>query len=201
VTRIAAFDLDGTLTTRDCVVPFLREVAGTGRIVAGLLRRPTDSGRALARRDRDALKQLSAGATFRDREVAPLELIATNFAHRVQSRWMRGETVALLEAHRDAGDPIVIVSASFEIYAAPLGRLLGVDEVLATRLEVADGRFTGSLDGANCRGPEKVVRLHRWLEQRGTPRRTVEVVAYGDSSGDEQLLADADVAKWIGTPR
>jgi phosphatidylglycerophosphatase C len=58
VTRIAAFDLDGTLTTRDCVVPFLREVAGTGRIVAGLLRRPTASGRALARRDRDALKQV-----------------------------------------------------------------------------------------------------------------------------------------------
>ena len=95
------------------------------------------------------------------------------------------------------GDVIVIVSASFELYVEPLGRLLGVDGVLATRLATDAGRFTGDLDGPNCRGPEKVRRLHAWLDEHHGGRRAVELVAYGDSPGDRELLADADTAHWV----
>ena len=91
----------------------------------------------------------------------------------------------------------MIVSASFELYVEPLGSLLGVDGVLATRLVTDAGRFTGDLDGPNCRGPEKVQRLHAWLDQHHGGRAAVELVAYGDSPGDRELLADADVAHWV----
>ena len=73
--------------------------------------------------------------------------------------------------------------------------------MLATRLAVgADGRLTGELDGANCRGPEKVRRLHEWLDTAHGGRSAVEVVAYGDSPGDREMLADADEPHWVGKP-
>jgi len=197
MTRVAAFDLDGTVTDRDCVVPFLRKVAGTWTIVAGLAAHPVRVGGALARRDRDAVKAAAARAAFRNRRVETIEPIAARFAADVHRDWIRPAAAEHIAGHRDAGDAIVIVSASFELYVEPLGSLLGVDGVLATRLVTDAGRFTGDLDGPNCRGPEKVQRLHAWLDQHHGGRAAVELVAYGDSPGDRELLADADVARWV----
>src|SRR5437016_5665528 len=75
----------------------------------------------------------------------------------------RPDIRARVDWHRAEGHELVLVSASPELYVAPIGRRLGFDEVLATRLEVdAAGLLTGRLVGANCRGPEKVARLRAW---------------------------------------
>jgi phosphatidylglycerophosphatase C len=198
--RVAAFDLDGTITDRDCVVPFLRRVAGTGPLTMGLLTRPVVIGGALLRRDRDQLKAAATQATFRGRDVAPVTSQAHEFARHVHANWLRPDAVARIESHRTDGDGIVIVSASFELYVEPLAARLGIDHVLATRLRVdAHGRFTGALDGPNCRGAEKVRRLHAWLDEFHGGRSVVDLVAYGDSAGDRELLADADTAHWAGS--
>jgi phosphoserine phosphatase len=55
-----------------------------------------------------------------------------------------------------------------------------------------DCRCTGDLEGGNCRGPEKARRLARWLDGSAA-----HVVAYGDSAGDRELLAAADVGVWV----
>lgn len=200
MTRIAAFDLDGTLTTRDCVVPFLRQVAGTPRLVAGVAAHPIDASRALVRRDRDAFKALASHAAFAGRALGDVEPRAAEFAAMVQANWMRSDTVRSLDAHLQAGDQVVIVSASYAIYVEPLAVLLGAHQALATRLAVgADGRLTGELDGPNCRGPEKIRRLHDWLDTTHGGRAMVDLIAYGDSPGDRELLADADERHWIGT--
>jgi phosphatidylglycerophosphatase C len=198
--RIAAFDLDGTITDRDCVVPFLRDVAGTVSLTLGMLARPIMLSRAVLHRSRDELKAAAAVAAFRSCDPAEVHALADDFARRVHTDWLRPEAVEQIRQHRAAGDSLVVVSASFEIYVEPLAELLGIDHVLATRLAVGpNGRFTGALDGANCRGPEKVRRLHAWLDEVHGGRSAVEVVAYGDSRGDRELLADADVGHWVGT--
>jgi HAD superfamily hydrolase (TIGR01490 family) len=89
--------------------------------------------------------------------------------------------------HRSQGHEVVVVSASFTDYLRPVADRLGVDAVLATELEVVDGRLTGRLAGANVRGAEKVRRLETWLGDE-----PAELWAYGDSSGDRELLARAD---------
>lgn len=195
--RIAAFDVDGTITTRDCVVPFMRRVTGARTIVPRLCARPDRLMPVLAKRDRDQLKALAASAAFRGHDYGHLVTAGASFAGVVHDRWLRSDTLARVQEHIDNGDAVVLVSASFEVYLRPLAELLGIDHVLGTRLEVIDGVATGSLDGPNCRGPEKVQRLHAWLSEHRGGRSSAHVEAYGDSAGDRELLSDADVAHWM----
>jgi phosphatidylglycerophosphatase C len=199
IVRVAAFDVDGTLTRRDCVVPFLRQVAGTRHLARQMLQQRVEVTRAAARRDRDALKAASAMAAFGGRPFEAVEAEAQLFARSVFETGLRGDVVDALRVHQSRGDTVVLVSASFEVYLRPLAHLLGADDVLAARLEVdSSGVLTGRLAGANCRGPEKVRRLHGWLDERAGGRSAVHVTAYGDSRGDRELLADADDARWVG---
>jgi phosphatidylglycerophosphatase C len=200
VSVIAAFDVDGTLTRHDCVVPFLRRIGGTLGLVGRLAGRPQRVLPALARRDRDGLKALAARAAFRGRSVAEVTAEAEAFADEVVEGGLRPDSTARLEWHRAQGHEVVLVSASFELYLERIAQRLGIDGVVATRLEVAEGRFTGQLLGPNCRGPEKVVRLHDWLDRRHGGRATVTLWAYGDSAGDRELLADADHPVWARDP-
>lgn len=197
--RVAAFDVDGTLTRDDCVVPFLRRVAGTATLTGRLLRRTPGLAGAVVRRDRDSLKAAAVAATFTGEPIERVAAEAGRFAQQVFESGMRADVVEALREHHRNGDTILLVSASFEVYLHPLADLLGADDVLAVRLDVGDdGTLTGRLFGANCRGPEKVRRLHEWLDERAGGRQMVHLTAYGDSAGDRELLADADEAHWVG---
>ena len=188
---LAAFDFDGTISRRDTLLPFLQRLCGAQRVFRALARA---AGRS--RFDRNAWKDgvlvhLLAGRALAEVEEAGAEYAA--FLH-ADGR-LRPGALERIRAHRAAGHEVVVVSASPEVYLAPLGERLGVDAVLATRLEVTDdGVLTGRMLGLNCRGPEKVARLDGWLAGR-TPRR---VWAYGDSAGDRELLARADVPVKVG---
>ncbi len=195
--HVAAFDVDGTITTRDCVVPFMRRVTGARRIVPKLLLRPDTLVPTVLRRDRDRLKALGAAAAFGGHRYDELLAAGSDFARHVHDTWLRSDTVATLREHIRRGDDVVLVSASFEVYLRPLAELLDVRHVLGARLEVREGIATGALEGANCRGAEKVRRLHEWLAGEHGGRSNVHVDAYGDSAGDRELLADADEAHWL----
>ena len=186
---VAAFDVDGTLTTGDCVLPFLRRAAGV-RLATALLRRPLALATALARRDRDRLKALAC-ASLAGMAGAELDRLGAEFAGEVARSRLRADTTARLRRHRELGHTVVLASASLDAYLVPLGGLLGVEEILCTRLERdAEGLLTGRLDGANCRGPEKARRLRAFLADRGL--EGAELWAYGDSRDDDAFLGAAD---------
>jgi phosphatidylglycerophosphatase C len=191
---VAAFDVDGTLTTRDCVTPFLWRVAGF-RLVLALARHPLAVAVALVRRDNDRLKGLACSA-LRGVDASDLQQRGELYAREIHDTMLRPDTSARLHAHRQRGHAVVLASASLEAYLAPLGRLLETDGVVCTQLETGpDGRLTGRLHGANCRGPEKARRLRSWLETKGLAE--AELWAYGDSNGDVELLELADHAVWV----
>jgi len=95
--------------------------------------------------------------------------------------------IARLREHQRAGHTTLIVSASPAVYVRVAARILGVDDVIATELEVRDGRLTGRLDGRNCRAEEKAARLEMWIAGR-----EVELHAYGNSPDDDAMLRRAD---------
>jgi phosphatidylglycerophosphatase C len=176
VEHVAAFDVDGTLTVRDCVRPFLLRVGGWPGISNALLRKPLATVGAAARRDRDRFKELLVGGVLRGRKVAQVEEMGEVFAEQVEARWLRADTIARLRWHQRAGHRIVLVSASLGPYLRPLGRRLGVDDVLCAEPLRA--------------GDEKVRRLDAWLAASHLEDATVW--AYGNSSGDRAMLARAD---------
>ncbi len=193
---VAAFDVDRTLTQRDCVVPFLRELAGW-RWYLGLMRRAIPLSLAILRRDRDEVKNLVTAAAMAGRPLTNVQRSAERFAGRVFPAWLRSDTVQRLRWHREQGHRVVLVSASYREYLDHLARLLGCDDVLATELEVeASGSCTGRIRGRNCRGAEKERRLRDWMASRGL--MGARIFAYGDSAGDDQMLAMANVPIRVG---
>jgi phosphatidylglycerophosphatase C len=188
---VAVFDVDGTLTTGDCVLPFLRQAAGR-RLVTAILRHPLALAAGLVRRDRDRLKALAC-ASLAGIPAAEIDRVGEAFARDVAATRLRDDTTARLRRHRELGHTVVLASASLDPYLVPLGRLLAADEAVCTMLERGvDGRLTGRLAGPNCRGAEKARRVRALLGERGL--QEAEVWAYGDSDGDEPLLASADHA-------
>lgn len=186
---IAAFDLDGTLTRRDTLLPFLRRARGCTRLAWALLVHSLLITRALAGgHHRDEAKEALLSHLLGHQDVSALQSTAVSFANEVVGRRLRPGVLERVRAHRGAGHELVIVSASPEIYVDPIGRLLGFDAILATRLQIGpDGLLTGRIEGLNCRGAEKAARLKAWAGDE-----SIIIHAYGDSAGDRELLAAAD---------
>ncbi len=197
-TVVVAFDVDGTLTVRDCVVPFLIRLAGGRAALArGLARQPRDLLTTGIHRDRDRAKAIATRAAMHGLAAARVADEGRAFAGVVAASWMRADTTARLSWHRAQGHRVVLVSASYEAYVTPLAGHLDADAALATRLEVGpDGRLTGGLLGPNCRADEKVVRLRDW--QLANDLADATVWAYGDSAGDDAMLAVADHPVRVG---
>jgi phosphatidylglycerophosphatase C len=192
---VAAFDVDGTLTTRDCVRPFLERAAGRRRLLTSMLRRPLATIVAAARRDRDRFKEIIVGGSLRGKRIADIDKIGEQFAQYVLVNWLRPDTLRRLRWHQQAGHRTVIVSASLAAYLRPLALRLGIDEVLCTDSTRSGDRYGDRLNGANCRAGEKRRRLDEWLEQKRWVH--AEVWAYGDSAGDQEMLDRADHAIWV----
>jgi phosphatidylglycerophosphatase C len=192
---VAAFDFDGTLSTRDNVVPFLRAAAGMPKLAGALvMTAPVLVAAAIADRRRDAAKAAVVRRTLMGHDADELTEVAESFAERVVRKHLRTEAVERAQWHRDQGHELVIVSASFAVYLEPIRRQLGFDAALGTELEVGpDGRLTGELTGPNVRRAEKARRLDAWLGAR-----PAFVWAYGDSTGDRELFARADRAIRVG---
>jgi phosphatidylglycerophosphatase C len=192
---IAAFDVDGTLTTRDCVRPFLERAAGRRRLVTSLLRRPLATIVAAARRDRDRLKEIIVGGSLRGKLVTDVEKAGEQFAQYVLVNWLRPDTLRRLRWHQQSGHRTVLVSASLAAYLRPLALRLGIDDVLCTDSTRSGDRYGDRLNGLNCRADEKRRRLDQWLEERRWVN--AEVWAYGNSAGDREMLERADHAIWV----
>ncbi len=190
---VAAFDFDGTITRRDTVVPFLVYACGRARVAAALAAVSPQLTLALTGRgSRDDPKEALLRRLLAGRDAAPIAEAGRAFAQRLanDSTRLRPDTLEKVRWHRDQGHELVLVSASLSTYLEPLAPQLGFDAVLATTLQVGpDGRFTGRLVGRNCRGVEKVDRLRAWLG--GHDPDECVIWAYGDSSGDTELLAMA----------
>jgi phosphatidylglycerophosphatase C len=191
---VAAFDFDKTISTRDNVVPFLRAVVGRTRLTRALLAiSPRLVRAALDDERRDAAKVALVHRTLAGYDADRVSAVATEFADDVVAHHLRPDVVERVSWHRNQGHELVIVSASFTSYLDPIAARLGFAAVLATELAVGDdGRLTGELVRSNVRGAEKVRRLDEWLGATASDAGPVFLWAYGDSSGDRELLARAD---------
>jgi HAD superfamily hydrolase (TIGR01490 family) len=123
----------------------------------------------LARLDRRALDALHA--QFMESRIRPM---------------VAPGAPALLDKHRLRGDTLVIITATNRFVTAPVARLLGVQNLIATDPEERDGRFTGRVAGTPCYREGKVTRLREWMHAHNTD--LTDSWCYSDSHNDLPLL-------------
>jgi len=93
---------------------------------------------------------------------------------------------ALLAEHRSQGRTLVIITSTTRVITEPIARLLGVDHLLATDLEVTNHHLSGKLSGIPCFGANKVIKLREWMQATGNSLQGSYF--YTDSHTDLPLL-------------
>ena len=190
--QLFAFDFDGTLTTRDTLIAFIRYACGTPRFLLGfLLHTPLLVLMKLRLYSNGKAKQRLFAWFFRGMPIETFDALCQSFAlsHR---HLLRPETVRLLQQALSEGSEVLIVSASIDNWVQPFFPTV---TVLGTQIEVIDGRLTGRFLTPNCYGQEKVCRILALHPDRSAYRLT----AYGDSRGDRELRAFADEAHLVSS--
>ncbi len=188
--RLVVFDLDGTITRHDTLVPY----------IAGLLeRRPWQLLRlmravpallafGLGRIDSGELKARLLKATLRGRTREELAAWTAQFVQRLLERGVRADALRAIEAHRRSGDVLVLLTAAVDLYAPAIGSRLQFDETLCTGLRWTGDRLDGALATPNRRGAEKT-RCFAELAGRYPGLRTA---AYANEAADLDHLRKAD---------
>ena len=186
--RLAIFDFDGTVTTRNSFADFILQTHGIAGALWGLLAlSPTLMAYTLGFIPNWKAKQKVFAYFYKGWEKGRFEAAAGEYARKKLSTIMRPVALQRVEWHKDQGHRIVIVSASFEDYLKPWCDAHKVD-LLATQLEIKEGRLTGEFASGNCYGEEKLDRL----KQAYNLRDFEFIYAYGDSRGDKALAKIAN---------
>ena len=199
--RVYTFDFDGTLTTRDTLLLFIRFVCGWWGLIGVLVRyAPLLVLMKFKLYPNWRVKQKVFSRCFGGITMEKFNDYCRLFAEKYRCCVLRPDGVEAVRRALGEGAVVMIVSASVDNWVRPFfNDVLPVSFVqqnllvLGTQVEAADGRLTGRFMGRNCYGAEKVCRISAVLP---APREDCYIVAFGDSRGDREMLQYADEAHY-----
>ena len=192
--RISFFDLDHTLLTGDSDVLWCAFL-----IDKGILERA-----AFERRNAEIEARYKAGnvepAEFANFYLSTLAGHSPAHWEALRQEFLRTQILpnipdaarSLVRRHQDAGDLVVLTTATSRYLSELTGAALGFAHVIATEPELRNGVFTGIATGVLNMRAGKVTRLHAWLAARGERLDALESAAYSDSINDLPLLEAED---------
>lgn len=93
----------------------------------------------------------------------------------------------LIARHREAGDTLVVITATNDFITTPIVKNLGVETLLCSRGKKQQGRYTGEVAGTPCFREGKITNLEKWLESH--PHDLSTAYFYSDSHNDLPLLS------------
>lgn len=187
--RIAAFDFDGTITRKDTLIEFLRFAGGNARLYTVFaLYSPLLVLMKLKLYSNQKAKEKIFAHYFEGMPIAQFDDICRRFIEQKGEALIYADAKAQIAKHKEQGDEVVIISASIENWVCHFADALRADKLLATQVEVQEGKLTGRFLTVNCYGKEKVNRLLSVYPERNK----YYLIAYGDSRGDKELLQFAD---------
>jgi HAD superfamily hydrolase (TIGR01490 family) len=186
----AFFDLDKTIIAKSSTLAF-----GKPFYQGGLINRRAVLRSAYAQfvfaiagadadqmdRMRDYLTAMCSGW-----DVQQIRDIVNETLHEIIDPLVYNEAVELIAEHKAAGREVVIISSSGDEVVRPIGEMVGADRVIATRMVVADGKYTGEIE-YYAYGPNKAAGLRELAAERGYD--LAESYAYSDSITDVPMLA------------
>jgi len=182
--QIAFFDFDGTITTKDSFLEFIKYQKGSFKFYAGfLLNSPFLVAYKVGIISNQLAKEKVMRFFFGETPVEKFQLICDEFSDNAIPSLIRPKALLEIKKLQEAGVEVVIVSASAENW---LSNWCAKQEValLATRMQQNNGRITGKIEGLNCHGDEKVRRVHESYDLSEFSK----IYCYGDTKGDKPLL-------------
>jgi phosphatidylglycerophosphatase C len=183
--KLVLFDFDGTITTHDTLLEFIKYYHGTAKFALGfMLHAPWIGLMFLKLIPNWKTKQKVLQWFFSGESVDVFNQKSEAFCKHVVPRLLRPKAILEIEKHRNEGSTVAVVSASAENWIRPWCEVYGLN-CIATQLEVVDNKITGKIKGVNCYGPEKEKRILACYSLDDFD----EVIAYGDSKGDLEMFA------------
>ena len=185
----AFFDLDKTIIAKSSTLAFSREFQAGGLISRGAVLRSAyaqfvylvgGADHDQMEKLREFMSELCAGW-----DVQTVRAIVADTLHNIVDPLVYDEAVGLIEHHHAAGRDVIIVSTSGSEVVEPIGEMLGADTVVATRMEVAEGRYTGGIT-FYAYAENKATAIRELAEQRGYD--LAGSYAYSDSVTDVHML-------------
>ena len=185
----AFFDLDKTVIAKSSALAFGRPFYRDGLIsrrdvvksaYAQFMFRLGGTDEQTMARTRDYLAALTKGW-----KVDQVRQIVAEALDELINPYVYAEAASLIGEHQAAGRDVVLVSASGDEIVRPIAELLGVPDVIATRMSIADGRYSGEVE-FYAAGESKAQGVRELAAQRGYDLS--ECYAYSDSSSDLPLL-------------
>lgn len=185
----AFFDLDKTLIATSAATAFARPFLAGGLLSRRAMLRSAGAqiafllGSATEGRTERVRAQLSAMVTGWD--VERVSAIVAETLHASIDSVVYAEALDLIGQHHAAGHDVVVVSASSAELVRPIAALVGADEVIASRMGVADGRYTGEI-AFYAYGQAKAESMRDLAVRRGYDLAASS--AYTDSATDLPML-------------
>lgn len=185
---IAAFDFDGTITSKDTLFDFIAFYFGTKKLLTGLIiLSPILILYKLGFIKNNVAKQKLFSYFFRNKSIIQFNENCNKYSKRINSI-IRKEIINKIRWHQEQGHITIIISASIKNWIEPWATEMKFDKILATEISITNNTITGEFSSPNCYGQEKVNRL---LSEYPAKNEYI-LYAYGDSNGDKQLLELAD---------
>jgi HAD superfamily hydrolase (TIGR01490 family) len=185
----AFFDLDKTIIARSSTLAFTKPFQAGGLISRRAVLRSAYAQFVyqVGGADHDQMEKMRQfiSALCAGWDVQTVRDIVAETLHNVVDPLVYDEAVSLIEEHHLAGRDVIIVSASGSEVVEPIGELLGADGVVATQMEIVDGRYTGDID-YYAYGENKATALQRLAEEHHYD--LARSYAYSDSITDVHML-------------
>jgi len=186
--KIALFDFDGTITTDDSLVKFIRFIVGDAKFIWGMiLLAPMLTAYKLKLIPNYKAKQYMLSFFLKGMSEKKFMQVANEYSLKYIGAILRPKALEKIAWHKEQGHKIVIVSASIECWLKPWCDKNDLD-LIATKLKMEDGIVTGKFLTKNCYGIEKANRVNESYNLSDYKY----IYAYGDSRGDRELLELAD---------
>lgn len=183
--KIAIFDFDGTLTSKDTFIEFAIHAVGMPRFLTALtVNLFSLIAWKLGLKSNHQAKQALFRTLYKGMSNTEFNKKCEEFSSKINS-FIRKEVYYELLQHIENTTPVYIISASIENWIKPWALDHGIAEVIATIPEIdKNNRLTGRFLTKNCYGKEKIARLRSVFPEITSS----EIWAYGDSKGDKDIL-------------
>jgi HAD superfamily hydrolase (TIGR01490 family) len=185
---IALFDFDGTISNKDSMLGFICYAVGYRSFAWGLLRLlPMLLAYVTKRIENHSAKEQLLSYFFKGWTKSHFNTVASRYSLEQLPKMIRAGAAEKITWHQSQGHQVVVVSASIDSWLQCWCDKHRI-KLIATRIEIIHGVLTGKLLGQNCHGPEKVKRVKAVYNLSEYD----VIYAYGDTSGDSQMLDIAD---------